>query len=117
LIDLIKSALASCLCSAAITGVGVYYLHLYLDSWHKESEARAARRQEERRKADVLESKRRHAAGRMFFWLHDAALNGVGHANGDLEKAWANYTATEDEQKAFEQELLAEHHDENRGGG
>ena len=78
------------------------------------SPEQAAQRRRERRKADVLESKRRRAAGRMLFWLHDAVVKGVEHANGDLEKAMADYSEIEEEQKAFEQELLAEHRDENR---
>lgn len=117
MIDLVKSALVSCLCSALITGCGVYYLHSYLDSKHKESERRAAIRQEERRKAEVLESKRRRAAGRMLFWLHDAVIKGKDHANGDLENAFDYYNQVEEEQKTFERELLAEHQDQNRGGG
>ena len=36
------------------------------------------------------------------------------HVNGDLERAYEDYNRIEEEQKQFEQELLAEHHDENR---
>lgn len=114
MIDTIKQAAVSALVSALISGVGIYYLHTYLDTKRKESEEQAAQRRRERRKADVLESKRRRAAGRMFFWLHDAVVKGVEHANGDLAKAMADYNEIEEEQKAFEQELLAEQLEENR---
>ena len=50
----------------------------------------------------------------MFFWLHDAIVKGKDHANGDLERAYEDYNEAEEKQKRFEQELLAEHHDENR---
>ncbi len=110
----IKEAATSALISALISGVGVFYLQRYLDSKRAESEAEAAKRRAERRKADVLESRRRRAAGRMFFWLHYAVVRGPEAANGDLEKAFADYNEVEEEQKAFEQELLAAHQDENR---
>ena len=114
MIDLLKSAMVSSLVSALISGVGVYYLRAYLDGKHNEREHAAAQRMAERRKADVLETRRRRATGRMFFWLHDAIVKGKEHANGDLERAYEDYNLIEEEQKRFEQELLAEHHDENR---
>ena len=112
--ELLKGALVSALVSAMISGVGVFYLQRYLDAKRKESEAQAARRREERRKADVLEARRRRAAGRLFFWLHYAVVRGPDQANGDLEKSFADYNDAEEEQKVFEQELLAEHREENR---
>lgn len=112
--DSLINALISALVSAIITGCGVYYLHIYLDNRRKESEARAVKRREERRRADVLEQQRRHAEGRCIFWFHDAITKGVEHANGDLEKAYQVYSAAENAQKTYEQELLAEHQDENR---
>lgn len=114
MIELVKSALVSSLVSVLISGIGIYYLHAYLDGKRKESEQAAAQRRSERRKAEVLESRRRRATGRMFFWLHDAIVKGKEHANGDLERAYEDYNRIEEEQKQFEQELLAEHHDENR---
>ena len=116
MIETLENAMVSVLVSALVSGVGVFYLQRYLDTKRRESEERAVQRRRERRKADLLESKRRRAAGRMFFWLHDAVVKGVEHANGDLEKAMEDYNTAEEEQKAFEQELLAEHQDENRRG-
>lgn len=114
MIEILKQAAISAVVAALISGVGIYYLQSYLNTKRKESEERAAQRRRERRQADVLESKRRRAAGRMFFWLHDAVVKGVEHANGDLEKAMQDYNEVEEEQKDFERELLAEHQDENR---
>lgn len=114
MIEAIKEAAISAAVSALITGFGLHYIRAYIDGKRRESEEQAARRRRERRKADVLESRRRRAAGRMFFWMHDALVKGVEHANGDLEKAFLDYNEVEEEQKAFEQELLAEHQDENR---
>lgn len=116
MIETLKTALVSALVSALISGVGIYYLHAYLDGKRRESEQAAAQRRAERRKADVLESQRRRATGRMFFWLHDAVVKGKDHANGDLERAYEDYNRIEEEQKRFEQEMLAEHQDHNRGG-
>lgn len=116
MIELVKAASVSALVSALVSGICLYYLHVYLDNKRKESQERADRRRAERRKADVLESRRRRATGRLFFWLHDAVVKGKEHANGDLEQAYRDYNMIEDEQKAFEQELLAEHQDENRAG-
>lgn len=116
MIEALRNAMVSVLVSALVSGVGVFYLQRYLDTKRRESEERAAQRRRERRKADLLESKRRRAAGRMFFWLHYGMVHGVDRANGDLEKAFVDYNAAEEEQKAFEQELLAEHQDENRRG-
>lgn len=114
MVEIIKSAAVSTMVSALITGVGVFYLQRYLESRRIQSEEAAATRRAQRRKADVLESRRRRAIGRLLFWLHFALLRGVEQANGDLEKAFADYNAVEEEQKAFEQELLAEHREENR---
>lgn len=116
MIDVLKTAMVSGLVSALISGIGIYYLHAYLDDKRKESEQAAAQRRAERRKADVLESRRRRATGRMFFWLHDAVVKGKDHANGDLERAYEDYNRIEEEQKRFEQEMLAEHQDQNRSG-
>ena len=116
MLELLKNAMVSGLVSALISGVGIYYLHAYMDGKRRESEQAAARRREERREADALEARRRHATGRLLFWMHDAIVKGREHANGDLEKAYEEYNAIEDEQKRFEQKLLAEHRDENRGG-
>lgn len=115
MIEALKSALISGIVSALISGIGIYYLHAYLDGRRRESEQAAAQRRAERRKADVLEAERRHAAGRLLFWLHDAVTKGREHANGDLKQAYDDYSEAEEKQKRFEQELLAEHHDENRG--
>ena len=112
--EAIKQVAISALVSGLFSGVGIFYLQRYIDAKRRESEEQAVQRRKERRKADVLEYKRRRAAGRMFFWLHDAVVKGVDHANGDLKKAMEEYNEVEEEQKAFEQELLAEHQDENR---
>lgn len=117
MLELIKQALVSVLVSALVSGVGIFYLQRYLDAKRAESEAQAAKRREERRKTDMLEARRRRAAGRLFFWLHYAIVRGPDQANGDLEKSFADYNEVEEEQKAFEQELLAEHREENRRSG
>jgi len=114
LIEAIKAAAISAAVSALISGIGIYYLQSFLNAKRRESEEQAVKRRRERRKADMLEARRRRAAGRMFFWLHDAVVKGVDHANGDLKSAFDDYNRVEEEQKAFEQELLAEHQDENR---
>ena len=116
MIEALRNAIISCLVSALITGIGLYYLRGYFDRKQNEREEQAAQRRRERRKADMLEARRRRAAGRMFFWMHYALVKGVDQANGDLEKAFHDYNEVEEEQKAFEQELLAEHQDENRRG-
>lgn len=116
ILETIKQTALSAIVSALISGIGVFYLQRYLNDKHRESEQRAAGRREARRRADLLEAKRRRAAGRLFFWLHFGLTRGAEAANGDLESAWKDYTAAEEEQKLFEQEQLAEHADENRGG-
>lgn len=116
MIETLKDAAISCLVSVLISGIGLYYLRGYFDRKQNEREEQAAQRRRERRKADMLEAQRRRAAGRMFFWMHYALVRGVDQANGDLEKAFQDYNEVEEEQKAFEQELLAEHQDENRRG-
>lgn len=115
MIEVLKNAVLSASVSALITGIGVFYLQRFIVTKRQESEERAKIRRAERRKADMLEASRRRAAGRLFFWLHDAVVKGPEHANGDLAKAMADYNKAEDAQKLFEQELLAEHQDENRG--
>ena len=115
--ETLKDALISVMVSCLISGIGLYYLRGYYDRKQQEREELADQRRNERRKADMLEARRRRAAGRMFFWMHYALIKGVEQANGDLEKAFLDYNEIDEDQKAFEQELLAEHQDENRGGG
>lgn len=117
ILEAMKSAAVSALVSSVISGIGVFYLQRYLNDKHRESEQRAAARRESRRKADILEVRRRRAAGRLLFWLHFGIVRGAEAANGDLESAWKDYIAAEEAQKQFEQEQLADHTDENRGGG
>lgn len=114
--EALKNTLLSALVSFLVSGIGLYYLRGYFDRKQKEREEQAAQRRRERRKADMLEARRRRAAGRLFFWIHYALVRGVDQANGDLEKSFHDYNEVEEEQKAFEQELLAEHQDENRRG-
>lgn len=116
MIEALQEALVSAIVSGLISGVGVFCLQRYIDAKHRESKERAAQRRKERRKADLLESKRRRATGRLFFWMHYALVKGAEQANGDLEKAFRDYNIAEEEQKAFEAELLAAHQDENRRG-
>lgn len=113
MIDLIKAALTSAFVSFLVTGLGAYYLHAYLDGKRKEAEQRAEERRKQKRKADVLEARRRRALGRVLFWTHHALIKGVESANGDMEKAFAEYDKVEEEQKALEQEILAEYNDKN----
>lgn len=114
MIEAAKEAAVSAIVSMLISGVGVFCLQKYIETKRKESEERAAQKRKERRKADLLENKRRRATGRMFFWIHYALVRGVEVANGDLERAFNDYNAAEEEQKAFEAELLAARQDENR---
>lgn len=109
MIELLRNTLLSVLVSAVVSGLGVWYLQEFLKRRSELSAGQAKKRREEREKGDIIEAKRRKAAGRMFFWLHDAVVKGPEHANGDLEKAFDDYNAAEEEQKAFERELLAEH--------
>lgn len=114
MIETIQQAALSASVSALISGIGVWLLQKYIETKRRESEERATQRRKERRKADLLETKRRRATGRMFFWMHYALVHGVERANGDLEKAFSDYNSAEEEQKAFEAELIAAHQDENR---
>lgn len=114
MIETFQSAVISALVSAVVSGIGIFFLQCFIDTKRQESAERAKVRRAERRKADMLEARRRRAAGRLFFWLHDAVVKGPEHANGDLAKAMTDYNLVEEEQKLFEQELLAEHQDENR---
>ena len=59
MIEALKSALISGVVSALISGIGIYYLHAYLDGRRLESEQAAAKRREERRKADADQFDRR----------------------------------------------------------
>ena len=45
--------------------------------------------------------------GRCFFWLYKAIVD--GHHNGDLEHAFADLQAAEDEKKELDQRILAKH--------
>lgn len=120
MIDFIKEtvvvAMVSGMVSLLISGIGVFYLQHYLKEKWGERENEAARRQTERRKVSVLEANLQRALGRLLFWMHDALVKGVDHANGDLGQAFAAYNAAEEALKAYEREQLAAHQDENRGG-
>ena len=64
-----------------------------------------ARREERRKAMSMAEQQRRHAAGRLLFWLHHAVAN--GDCSTELQEAMDNYQRAERKQKTLEQEILA----------
>jgi hypothetical protein len=112
--DRLTAALISCAVSALISGVGVFYLQSYIRARAEEGKAEKLRRRDERQRSDILNSQWRHAVGRVLFWLRDCADKGRDHANGYLPAAFDEFNAVEARQKEFEQQMLAEHNDENR---
>lgn len=113
MIEQIKSALISAVVSGLFSGVVLYYLRKYLDRRMENNEVKAIQRRKERRKLNILEQRYRRAVGRLLFWICDALMKGVEHANGDLKQARIDFNEAEDALKNYEQELLAARVDEN----
>ena len=101
--------------SAAIGGSGMvglifYYIRHYIDKRVAASEADAKQRREMNLRRITIDDKLSHAYGRMFFWLHRAIV--TGEHNGDLERAFTDLQAAENEKKNLDREIIAQH-----GGG
>lgn len=97
-----------------IGGIVVHYLQRYIDVKLDNLNAEHKADREIRLQRSKLEQNRRRAAGRLLFWLHRAVV--TGEHNGQLENAMAAYNKAEDEQKALDQQILAEYEiGENHG--
>ena len=103
---MIKEWVIPAVVSLLINGVGLHYLTRYIDKKAEAEEEERKRLEKQRHDRTVAEAKRRRAAGRLFFWLHRAVVK--HEANGELEAAFEAYNKAEEEQKALEQEILAD---------
>lgn len=91
--------------SGVINSFVLYYIRKYIDAKLEQEQAAKSEREARRRKMNVAEQERRHAAGRLLFWLHHAVVKGVH--NGELESAMEEYMDAEKRQKSLEQDILA----------
>ena len=111
-LEKVGEVFVSALVSGTITGVGFKYLTRYIDHKMEQKEEEEQRAKKQRHDQYVAEAKLRHASGRLFFWIVHAIQKPP--ANGELEKAFQDYTAAEEEQKALDRETLATVYEEGQ---
>lgn len=111
----VVAALPGVVASALVSGIFLHYLRSYIDKKLKDEEEHRKKEHELRVRRNQLEMQRRHAAGRLFFWLHHAMVKPP--PNGELEEAFEEYQRAEAEQKAYEQKILADVYGYSGGAG
>jgi|GEM_PF-2478767 len=84
----------------------IHYLQRYLDKKADDEEKKKNDLDEQRKQRAIAEADRRHAAGRLLFWLYKGVTKPP--PNGDLEEAMKNFDAAEARQKALEQAIIAD---------
>lgn len=104
-LEQIGSAAISSIISLLFSMFIFYYLRRYLDHKIDEEEKRKQEREQQQKQRVIAEAKRRHAAGRILFWLYKAVTKPP--PNGELDEAMRKYTIAEEEQKTLEREILA----------
>lgn len=101
----IASLAAAAAVSGVVNSIVLYYIRHYIDDKLAEGRKEKSEREKRRREMNIAEQERRHAAGRLLFWLHHSIVK--GEHNGELESAMESYQAAEHKQKVLEQEILA----------
>lgn len=81
--------IGAALISGVINSFVLHYIRKYIDDKMDEQAKAKADRELRRRKMNMAEQERRHAAGRLLFWLHHAIVK--GEHNGELEAAMEGY--------------------------
>ena len=114
-VSAVAAAVPAALVSLVISGLFLYYLRWWIDKKLRDEEEHRKKEHELRVKRNQLEMQRRHAAGRLFFWMHHAMVKPP--PNGELEEAFEDYQRAEAEQKAYEQKILADVYGYSGGAG
>ena len=111
----VMAAMPGVIASTLVSGVFLHYFRMYIDKKLKEDEEHRKREHDLKVQRNQLEMQRRHAAGRLFFWMHHAMVKPP--PNGELEEAFEAYQKAEAEQKALEQKILADVYGYSGGAG
>lgn len=104
-LEQIGSAAISSIISLSFSMFIFYYLRRYLDHKIDEEERQKKEREQQQKQRVIAEAKRRHAAGRLLFWLYKAVTKPP--PNGELEEAMKKFNIAEEEQKTLEREIIA----------
>ena len=105
--QVLETLLVAVIGSGGVVGVMFKLAYRYLDKRLTQKELEDQERQKEREERLRINDKIQHKQGRCFFWLYRAIVD--GHHNGDLEHAFADLQAAEDEKKELDQRILAKH--------
>lgn len=109
--DILRMILSG-LISALISGIFIYYLRAWIDNKFNAAKREKDEKEKTRKKQAVAEMQRRHACGRLLFWLFTTVVKVARASNVDtanLTAAMTEYNTAETEQKNIEQQILAEY--------
>lgn len=91
---------------SGIVGLVFAYMRRFIDKRLEQREAENQKQKEQHLRRLTIEEEWRHAAGRLFFFIHKAIV--TGQHNGDLEAAWERFQLAEDKKKALDREIIVE---------
>lgn len=93
--------------SGGMLGIFFFILRYYLEKRLKEREEYEKEQTKQRMERIKINDRLTHCYGRMFFWMYKAIVD--NKHNGDLENAFKELQAAEDEKKELDRKILAEH--------
>lgn len=107
----VKIAIAGAVLGAVFGGAGIVgllfaYIRHFIDKRLAQRDAADAKQKDQHIRRLTIEDEWKHAAGRLFFFLHKAVV--TGQHNGDLEAAFTKFQEAEDKKKALDREIIVE---------
>lgn len=114
LVEIIVIIVSAVLGGSGIVGLAFYYMRSYIDNKLKAAEKEADKKKEINRRRAIIEEKQTHVYGRCFFWMHKVIVDqkhggDLDRIYADLEKAFDDLQAVENEKKALDQEIIAQY--------
>lgn len=104
--DFATQTIISAIIALLINGMALYFIERYFDKRAAAEESLAQKRDEQRKERIMAESERRHAEGRLFFWLYKGVTKPP--PNGELDAAMQDYEDVENKQRTIEQAIIAD---------
>jgi len=104
--DFVIQTVISGFIALLINGAALHFIERYFDKRAAAEETKAQERDEQRKARIMAESERRHAEGRLFFWIYKGVVKPP--PNGELDGAMRDFEEIESKQRAIEQAILAD---------
>jgi hypothetical protein len=99
--------LASALISGAVSTLFFGLLKRALDRRLNAADEKEKRFDDWRKRRNIIEKQQWQALGRFMFWVDDAFTNGGKPHDGDISKAYSDFSCAETKSKELDREILA----------